>query len=581
MRILKKAVKVGIQHTTHVIVATFLLLLLGFFALNAYYPSFLAGFDFNRDVFEKPFARKPCKKLNVSSYVGSNAIKDHGLDFRALLLEANEERILQLSSMWEASSSLDGKYMTRSSGRNILPKEFLANMPLAPHLENCKSRSIQNRRQDTRDIDGKRPSWLPWKGQLGADVGKNVIEDEDVGEEMLYNATRTMEGPYPPWVEGAVEDNLPMTRRVQRDIWLHQHPQNCSDPRIKFLFAKWDQRPNLGLGALIISMSGILANALEDKRVLVTDYFTRADHHGCKGAARSQWSCYFLPETSKECRQRALDLSKQKKGRDDGVILIVDAGDFSPLKIWFSKIPEYWGEPWKRMHPTTEVDDKILIHHNAMDRRWWRAQAVRYLMRFPSEYTCKLLNKARHKAFGHEAAAMVLQSLPNEWPQRIAERKEGPMEHLVWSSQRPWIPRPLTSIHVRLGDKASEMKLVSFDGYMKLATRVRSHFPQARNIWLSTEMQDVIEQSKLYSGWSFYYSKVTRQTGNTSMHSYETGLGRRTSTNNAFVNLLMAADADFFIGALGSTWCILIDGLRCTGGKEMAGYLSVNKDRYW
>ncbi|KAJ7565116.1 hypothetical protein O6H91_02G048500 [Diphasiastrum complanatum] len=480
--------------------------------------------------------------------------------------------------MWKASSSLDGKYMTRSSGRNILPKEFLANMPRAPHLENCKSRSIQNRRQDTRDIDGKRPSWLPWKGQLGADLGKN-IEDEDMGEEMLYNATRTIEGPYPPWVEGAVEDNLPMTRRVQRDIWLHQHPQNCSDPRIKFLFTKWDQRPNLGLGALIISMSGILANALEDKRVLVTDYLTRADHDGCEGAARSQWSCYFLPETSKECRQRALDLSKQKKAWNDGVI--VNAGDFSSSKIWFSKIPEYWGEPWKRMHPTTEVDDKILIHHNAMDRRWWRAQAIRYLMRFPSEYTCKLLNKARHQAFGHEAAAMVLQSIPNEWPQRTIERKEGPMEHLLWSSQRPWIPRPLTSIHVRLGDKASEMKLVSFDGYMKLATRLRSHFPQARNVWLSTEMQDVIEQSKLYSGWSFYYSKVTRQTGNTSMHSYETGLGRRTSTNNAFVNLLMAADADFFIGALGSTWCILIDGLRCTAGKEMAGYLSVNKDRYW
>jgi hypothetical protein len=43
----------------------------------------------------------------------------------------------------------------------------------------------------------------------------------------------------------------------------------------------------------------------------------------------------------------------------------------------------------------------------------------------------------------------------------------------------------------------------------------------------------------------------------------------------------MAADSDFFVGALGSTWCFLIDGMRNTGGKVMSGYLSVNKDRFW
>ncbi|TKY61345.1 hypothetical protein E2542_SST11196 [Spatholobus suberectus] len=51
-----------------------------------------------------------------------------------------------------------------------------------------------------------------------------------------------------------------------------------------------------------------------------------------------------------------------------------------------------------------------------MDRRWWRAQAVRYLMRFPTEYTCNLLNEARHAAFGKIAAKMVLESLAEEWP---------------------------------------------------------------------------------------------------------------------------------------------------------------------
>lgn len=63
------------------------------------------------------------------------------------------------------------------------------------------------------------------------------------------------------------------------------------------------------------------------------------------------------------------------------------------------------------------------------------------------------------------------------------------------------------------------------------------------------------------------------------MHAYEAAMGAERSMNNALVNFLMATDADFFIGALGSSWCFLLDGMRSTGGKQMAGYLSVNRDR--
>lgn len=91
----------------------------------------------------------------------------------------------------------------------------------------------------------------------------------------------------------------------------------------------------------------------------------------------------------------------------------------------------------------------------------------------------------------------------------------------------------------------------------------------------------MIDNSKGYPHWDFYYTNVTRQVGNATMATYEMSLGRETSTNYPLVNFLMATEADFFIGALGSTWCFLIDGMRNTGGKVMAGYLSVNKDRFW
>lgn len=43
-------------------------------------------------------------------------------------------------------------------------------------------------------------------------------------------------------------------------------------------------------------------------------------------------------------------------------------------------------------------------------------QAVRYLMRFQTEYTCGLLNVARHTAFGKEAANMVVTTFEGKWP---------------------------------------------------------------------------------------------------------------------------------------------------------------------
>lgn len=91
----------------------------------------------------------------------------------------------------------------------------------------------------------------------------------------------------------------------------------------------------------------------------------------------------------------------------------------------------------------------------------------------------------------------------------------------------------------------------------------------------------MVDRTRLYPRWSFYYTNVSRQEGNVTMAAYEASLRRERSTNSALVNFVMANEADMFVGALGSTWCYLIDGMRNTGGKVMAGYLSVKRDRFW
>lgn len=84
-------------------------------------------------------------------------------------------------------------------------------------------------------------------------------------------------------IEGSDKDNYPLTRTVQRDIWLHQHPPNCKDPNTRFLVADWETLPGFGIGAQLAGMTGLLAIAIKERRVLVTNYYNRADHPGCLG----------------------------------------------------------------------------------------------------------------------------------------------------------------------------------------------------------------------------------------------------------------------------------------------------------
>ena len=53
----------------------------------------------------------------------------------------------------------------------------------------------------------------------------------------------------------------------------------------------------------------------------------------------------------------------------------------------------------------------------------------------------------------------------------------------------PLMPRPIVSVHVRQGDKASEMRLLPFDAYMLAAHQLRAHQPFLKYVWLSTEME--------------------------------------------------------------------------------------------
>ncbi|CAI5481154.1 unnamed protein product [Closterium sp. Yama58-4] len=560
-----------------------------------------------------------------------------------------------------------------------------AKLPYPSHIEDCSAASARNRLLDSRSPNGSLPVWFQQGARLQYAVMQQALEEvvETEGEEDALGADGTEEnagaadraregakevtgrggdagklmreqrfgvrpnviGPFPPWVAGADEDNLPLTRRVQHDLWLHQHPRDCTyfdegeeawagmrrlmrrrrlggedgsggegsvggegvkekspgregqpaERKLRrFLLVDGRQiyRQYMGIGAQINWLTGALAEAVKENRIMVITYYERADHEGCKGRDRARWSCYFAPETTEECRRRAEALAGDKRAVLNGLVTFSGGRFPKPTRFFLYDPPSLWGRPWQHMQRSVEVNGRLIGRTNVDARRWWFAQATRYLMRYRSPRLCHLANRARHAAFGREVAQQAAAALADGWPEahltpkKLAKhRKRYQGLEPVWEAVRgAGVGRRYVAVHVRQGDKSSEMRLLPLSAYLELAEKARRNFPDVTAMWLSTEMEDVVQEATrlLSPRWAVKYTQFPRQgAANISMKSYESDVGMGPTSDNAFVNLVLAAEADLFVGTLGSTWSVLIDNLRVTGGKESAGFLSVNKDRYW
>ncbi|CAI5474325.1 unnamed protein product [Closterium sp. Yama58-4] len=602
------------------------------------------------------------------------------------------------------------------SADSLLPPSPLSlppSLPPAPHLEDCAALTALRQQAEQRGEGGEVP---PWAGPLD-----------------LCNPS-----PHPPWVRGTDAANLAMTRVVQRDIWVNQFPGgSCADRRL--LVVSWPPDFQHGVGSQVHVMTSFLSIAMRHNRTLVPDplNYNRAYTDQCAEMGNSgRWECYFFPLVAPECERvvmAAKDANSVVWGREGvgalcasqhGVVGVegmpyLDLDHEATIALCVGECVGRGHECWHEWSGGAFMTAAHDLDHNATvslrwgrphlgrpstvwfppgavandDRtpqvHWWRAQAVRFMLRWPSAHLCHVINQQRHTAYGMHTANRIarftetqseliaaIKAAPHTTASTSTSSSSGsnssssssgssngssvgrlpaevaavggmsfasPALHAAlartpWAFDSPthslaqdqaaaqgevggvglgseavgavgsgggrrcdagggggssaaeavsrlagevaseaYMVRPLVAVHVRGSDKEEEMGLLGLPVYLYFAHQLRLLLPDLRHAWINTESQAVIDSLASYHEWTFLYSSNTRQAA-TANNTRE--YDDKQSVAASFASLLIAAQADVFIGTLGSNWSRLMNELRSTNGRLFNKFIALN-DGEW
>ncbi|GJP32643.1 hypothetical protein CLOM_g17252 [Closterium sp. NIES-68] len=281
--------------------------------------------------------------------------------------------------------------------------------------------------------------------------------------------------------------------------------------------------------------------------------------------------------------------------------------------------------------------------------KWWKAQSVRFMLRWPSLHLCHLVNRERHQVYGlHVARGMVVHEAErasilsamlarfslsrlfsefNHWAegQRLSSinfTAPGTVETAIWPAvgfegcvgrgegnitgsesgalheylrvgKEAYILRPIVSMHVTgkgpgvgvgagrvRGQEKSEQEgreeweeerqgQVTLNVSMFHAYGFQQRHPGLKHAWLTTESMNVVQHLSTFYDWEFLYSRTLQ--GNRTEGEGEGEAPQGPSTAGAvglhLANVLIASEADYFVGSLNSQQASLILTLKATNGR--------------
>jgi hypothetical protein len=171
---------------------------------------------------------------------------------------------------------------------------------------------------------------------------------------------------------------------------------------------------------------------------------------------------------------------------------------------------------------------------------WWRGQSVAYLMRFNNN-TLRVLRALRHDQALHYGTRTV------PFP----------------------LPANTIAVHIRGGDKRAEMTLVPAPNYAAAVFQLIELMPHSfsRTVFVSgDDPQSIDEARRLIEArhMAFIYTRMPRLAGGHRMSEWRAAPDESAgSFYGHLLQLLMALEADAWVGTRGSNWNRLIDELRC------------------
>jgi len=181
---------------------------------------------------------------------------------------------------------------------------------------------------------------------------------------------------------------------------------------------------------------------------------------------------------------------------------------------------------------------------------WWRGQSAAYLMRF-NDKTLRVLRALRHNQTLHYATRAL---------------RHNRTEH--YATPFP-LPANTIAVHIRGGDKHIEMPLVPAQTYAAAVFQLVDLMPHAfsRTVFVSgDDPQSIDEARRLIEArhMAFIYTRMPRLAGGHRMSDWRAAPDESEGSFYAhLLQLLMALEADAWVGTRGSNWNRLIDELRC------------------
>jgi hypothetical protein len=310
----------------------------------------------------------------------------------------------------------------------------------------------------------------------------------------------------------------PLTEWAQRYIWEAQHPHDCSK-------AKLVMNPYHILGGMGSQMhvgTWVLHYAL-DKGYVMTwgegDCGPYADIETCGQSPNCE--CFFQPLTncSREDVARK-HVRKSSKYYQDKHFMTVQRENPAP-RVFAEKLREHY----------SFTNEEI--------RYWWRAQAVGYLMRL-NEKTLNAVLDIRMNQSNYESFAFPL-------------------------------PSGSIHAHIRAGDKFDEMRLVQSKTFLEAAVRlsVDNPFSYTKFMYVASDSSDRLRDCLLSkpNGWSIGHAHMYRKPeGQVNVEILTQGYAEGHVGQLALrhlAELMLALEADAWVGTRGSNWNRLIDELRC------------------